>query len=313
MRRLFGILLVSLLFFPVLVSSNPALEPQGEESGMRLIREVIRKSGAELVGLAVQDLETGRRLMINERVSIHAASTMKVPVMMEIFRLAADGKIRLTDRLPVRNGYKSIVDGSEYRLSAADDSDQEIYGYVGREMSVLELVDRMITRSSNLATNILIEHAQPDNINRLARQLGALDIKVLRGVEDNKAFRAGLNNTTTAFDLMLLLVAIADGRFVSSAESEEMVEILTRQHFNDGIPAGLPPGTRVAHKTGEITGHKHDAAIVYPENVLSAGGKSPRKPYVVVVLTKGIAEGRQSDRLIAEISGIVYRTLLSKK
>lgn len=288
-------------------------EEAGEQPAIASIREAIRKSGAEQVGLAVHDLATGRRLLIDERVSFHAASTMKVPVMMELFRLAATGQLRLTDRLPVRNSFTSIVDGSEFRLTAADDSDQEIYNLVGREMPILDLIDRMITQSSNLATNILIEQARPNNINQLARRLGAIDLRVLRGVEDNKAFRAGRNNTTTALDLMLLLVAIAEGRFIPAADCEKMIEILARQKFNDGIPAGLPKGMLVAHKTGEITRHKHDAAIVYPQltvgNATTFFERSSRKPYVIVVLTRGIAESERSDRLIAEISSIVYRMI----
>jgi beta-lactamase class A len=132
------------------------------------------------------------------------------------------------------------------------------------------------------------------------RQLGAQDTRVLRGVEDAKAFRAGINNTTTAYDLMLLLRLLAEKKFLDGRACERMIEILSAQRFNEGIPAGLPTGTRVAHKTGSITGINHDAAIVYAPG---------RKPYVIVVLTRGLADAKRSDRLIAEISRLVYRAL----
>ena len=264
------------------------------------IEKVIAASGAEVVGVAVYDLQSKQTLFINEKVSLHAASTMKLPVMMEIFRLVEDKKLRLTDPIEVKNKFFSIVDGSEYRLNKTDDSDEEVYNRIGQKMTVLELVDHMITWSSNLATNLLIERVGPENVMKLMAELGANDIRVLRGVEDSKAFRAGKNNMTTAYDLMVLLRAIAENKFKSKRACEKMVEILSAQHFNDGIPAGLPTATKVAHKTGEITKHKHDAGIVYPLD---------GKPYVIVVLTKGIESDKQSGKLIAEISRLVYQAL----
>ncbi|MDX2042284.1 MAG: serine hydrolase [Acidobacteriota bacterium] len=270
------------------------------EQAKAQIETVIAASGAEVVGVAVYDLQSKQTLFINEKVSLHAASTMKLPVMMEVFRLVEEKKLRLTDPIEVKNKFFSIMDGSEYRLNKTDDSDEEVYNRIGQKMTVLELTDHMITWSSNLATNILIERAGPENIMKLMAELGANDIRVLRGVEDSKAFRAGKNNTTTAYDLMVLLRAIAENKFKSKRACEKMVEILAAQHFNDGIPAGLPTATKVAHKTGEITKHKHDAGIVYP-----IGGK----PYVIVVLTKGIESDKQSGKLIAEISRLVYGAL----
>ncbi|MBO0720068.1 MAG: serine hydrolase [Blastocatellia bacterium] len=264
------------------------------------IDELIAASGAETVGLAVYDTQTRESLLINEHVSMHAASTMKLPVMMEIFRLAETKKLALGESLPVKNKFYSIVDGSEYSLNEADDSDAEVYRRIGQEMTVLDLVEHMITWSSNLATNLLIERVRAENVNKLMRKLGANEIEVKRGVEDAKAFQAGMNNTTTAYDLMLLLQLIAENKFLSKTACGRISEVLSRQHFNDGIPAGLPGDARVAHKTGDITKHCHDAGIVYLQN---------RRPYVIVVLTKGIEERRRSNKLIADISRAVYQAL----
>ncbi len=155
----------------------------------------------------------------------------------------------------------------------------------------------MITRSSNLATNALIELVGAKNADATAHQLGATNIRVLRGVEDTPAFRAGMNNTTTARDLAVLLEAIETGRAASRRSCDSMRDILSRQEFNDEIPAGLPPGTNVAHKTGWIAGVLHDAAIVYPQN---------RKPYVLVVLTRDIPDEKVARSLIADVSRIVW-------
>jgi beta-lactamase class A len=264
------------------------------------VEKLIAASGAELAGVAVYDPETKQSLFINERASFHAASTMKLPVMMEVFHRADRKRIPLNEPVEIKNKFYSIIDGSEYRLNRDDDSDQEIYGRVGQTMPVIALVDRMITWSSNLATNLLIEKVKAENITELMRELGAKDIQVLRGVEDPKAFQAGKNNTTTAYDLMLLMRLIAENKFLNGRACEKMVEILSAQRFNDGIPAGLPAATRVAHKTGNITKHNHDAAIVYAPG---------RKPYVIVVLTKGIAEQKRSAQLIADISRVVYQAM----
>ena len=286
--------------FALMALGSSALAQSKLDQAKLQIEKLIVASGAEVVSVAVYDLQTKQTLLLNERVNLHAASTMKLPVMMEIFRLVEEKKLRLTDSIEVQNKFFSIIDGSEFRLNKSDDSDEEVYNRIGQKMTVLDLMEHMITWSSNLATNILIERVGPENVMKLMAELGANDIRVLRGVEDSKAFQAGKNNTTTAYDLMLLFKLIAENKFKSKKACEKMVEILSAQHFNDGIPAGLPTATKVAHKTGEITKHKHDAGIVYPLN---------RKPYVIVVLTKGIANDTQSSKLIAGISSVVFRAL----
>jgi beta-lactamase class A len=264
------------------------------------VRELVAASGAETVAVAFRDLQTGREFLLNERVSFHAASTMKVPVMLEVYRQARDGRLRLDERLPVKNEFKSIADGSSFSVAPEDDSEQTLYQKVGGTETARELVRLMVTESSNLATNILIERVTPARVSELCRRLGARDMRVLRGVEDGKAYARGLNNTTTARDLLALLRAVADGRAVSGRASREVADVLAAQKFNEGIPAGLPAGTRVAHKTGSITKIEHDAGIVYLRG---------RRPYVLVVLVRGIGEPARAHRLIADISRAVYEDL----
>lgn len=266
------------------------------------ITELVKASGAETVAVAYHDMATGRELLIEPDVSFHAASTMKVPVMMEIFRQAAAGKLSLDARIPIKNDFVSIADGSHYSLAAESDSEQSLYNRVGQSETVRELIRLMITVSSNLATNLLIERITPDRVMELMRATGATGIRVLRGVEDGKAFEKGLNNTTTARDLMIILRSIAERRAISAKASDEMIKVMLDQKFNEGIPAGLPPGVRVSHKTGSITKVNHDAAIVYPPG---------RKPYVLVVLTKGIEDEKLAHKLIADISRAVYESIRS--
>jgi beta-lactamase class A len=219
---------------------------------------------------------------------------MKVPVMIELFRQAGAGRFALDDRIPVTNQFRSIVDGSPYTLGVSDDSEPDLYAALGQSRSYRELCELMITVSSNLATNILIDRLGADRVQETTLALGGEGMVVRRGVEDGKAFRAGLNNTTTARALLVLLQAIAEGRAVSPAASREMVEILKRQKFNESIPAGLAPGTPVAHKTGSITRIQHDAGIVY-----GAG------PYVLVVLVRGLDEDKKGHQLTADITRVL--------
>ncbi len=262
------------------------------------IDDLVRASGAETVGVAYYDLGSGTELLINPDVSFHAASTMKVPVMMEIFRQAAAGKLKLNRRIPIKNDFASIVDGSHYSLTPESDSEQSLYTRVGQTETIRELIRLMITVSSNLAANLLIERVTPDRVMDLMNTIGAKNIRVLRGVEDGKAFQQGLNNTTTARDLMIIMRRIAEHRAVSAKASNEMIKVMQDQRFNEGIPAGLPRDARVSHKTGSITRVNHDAAIVYPP-----GG---RKPYVLVVLERGIEDEKIAHKLIADISRLVY-------
>ena len=261
------------------------------------IEKIIAASGAE-VAVAYQPLQDGAAgMLIDADQSFHAASTMKVPVMIELFRLAEAGTISLDDEIPVTNTFKSIVDGSPYQLSATEDSDGEVYKAIGKTMTLRQLVTASITVSSNLATNILIEKVGAENVRKTVAALGGDGMVVLRGVEDQKAFDKGLSNATTARALMVLLEKIARGQAVSRAASRGMSDILRMQQFNDAIPAGLPADVPVGHKTGSITRINHDAAIVY------AG-----KPYVLVVLTRGIEDGAKSSALIADISRVIYST-----
>ena len=285
------------------VNVNGQQAKGARELGKR-IDALVSESGAETVAVAFKDLQTGRELLVNGRVSFHAASTMKVPVMFEVYREARAGSLKLDESVAVKNEFKSIADGSVFSVSPEDDSEQALYKKVGGTEKVRELVRLMITESSNLATNILVERVSPARVMALLRSMGARDMRVLRGVEDGKAFERGMNNTTTARDLLVLFRALAEGRAVSREASREMADVLAAQKFNGGIPAGLPAGTRVAHKTGSITKIEHDAGVVYPPG---------RKPYVLVVLVRGIADEKRAHKLIADISRAVYEDALASK
>jgi beta-lactamase class A len=292
--------LTILLPLALLCTATPLtrLPAQGfpESLRARLERRIAETRGAQ-VGLYFEDLADSRTLGIGDTTSFHAASTMKVPVMFELFRRVDEGTLDLDARIPLINGFLSIVDRSSYALDAADDSDDALYDRVGAPISFRELNERMIVRSSNLATNVLIDQLDATRVTAFTRQLGGEGVIVRRGVEDGPAFRAGLNNVTTARGLGKLLAALERGQVASAWATQAMRETLMRQEFNAEIPAGLPPDTRVAHKTGWITGTTHDAAIIYP-----AG----RAPFVLVILTRDIPVRADATRLMVDLTRIVW-------
>ena len=142
--------------------------------------------------IAFKNLSDGKTILINENEEFHAASTMKTPVMIEVFKKAQKGIISLDDSIKIKNEFKSIADGSTFKLSSFEDSDKKSYDKIGSYLSLRELVFDMITISSNFATNLVIDYIGSDDINNTMRDLGAKNINVLRGVEDIKAFNLSL-------------------------------------------------------------------------------------------------------------------------
>ena len=261
------------------------------------IQQQIQKSGAD-VGVAFHTLDGKAEWHFRADETFHAASTMKIPVMIELFHQVREGKLKLDDTLPVKNEFHSLVDKSLYNLNPADDSETDLYKAEGQTRTLRQLCELMITVSSNFATNLLIEKLGVENIRATVHSLHADGMNLLRGVEDQRAFDKGMNNTTTARGLEQLLDAIARGEAVDADSSKQMIAILERQKFNEGIPAGLPAGTPVAHKTGEITKIHHDAAIVL----------APR-PFILVILVRGLPDKKESSALMAAITRELYRAV----
>jgi beta-lactamase class A len=266
--------------------------------------EAVKKEVAQILqrekgvfAVAFKDLQTGETLLLNERETFHAASTMKTPVMIEVYKQASKGKFALSDSVVVKNEFYSIVDSSVFHLNPADDSEQELYKQVGKKKVRSSLVYDMIIVSSNLATNMVIEWVGPKNVTQSMRELGAKDIQVLRGVEDQKAFDQGLVNTTTAFDMMLIFEKLARGEVVDSAACKSMIDILLDQKFTEIIPAQLPKDVRVAHKTGNIKGVNHDVAIVF----LPDGRR-----YVLVLMSKETVDEEAAKQAMAVVSKKIY-------
>ncbi len=240
---------------------------------------------------------------INEDTLFHAASTMKTPVMIELFRQAEAGEFDLSDSIEVENKFYSIVDGSEFQLTLNPDGDDPFERRVGEMATLYDLNHAMITYSSNLTTNLLIRLVGAEETTQTMRNLGAENIQVLRGVEDLKAFDQGLSNRTTAKDLGIIYEHIANGTAVSAEMDSLMIEVLKDQYYQDVLPEYLPDDVVAANKTGFITGVRHDSGIFYLPD-----GQS----YVLIFLSKNLPDEDRGRDVGREISLKIYNWLTDR-
>jgi len=261
------------------------------------------RNKARAIGVALHDLETGFRFSLRGDRWFHAASTIKVAVLLAVFRAVDEGRLRLGDSLHVRNRFFSAAGGTVFHVSADRDATPELYQSIGRTAKISSLAHTMISGSSNLATNLLLDFVGVDYARTVLRLAQVCGVELRRGVEDHAAHETGINNEATANGLLALLSAIR-GDFLTNESKREVIGILLEQRFNSMIPAGLPPHATVAHKTGEISTACHDIGIVYlPE----------REPYIAVVLTEFDPDTEGRRETVAAISETIYRSLLGEK
>ena len=266
--------------------------------------EVQSKAGAQALAVAILDLETGAEFQYHADRWFHAASTIKVAILAGVFGAVHRGELLPQSRVHVRNRFLSAFDGSPYQVRLDRDANPDVHREIGRTLRLSELCDAMITTSSNLATNLLLDLVGLDVLQRTLDEFGLEGVDLRRGVEDERAFDAGINNRVTANGLNGLLRLIGEERAYSSALSRRMLDILLGQQFNSGIPAGLPRGARVAHKTGEISTIAHDTGLVYLPG---------RKPYALTVLTEWEPSVGSRSATIAAASYLAYAALVGDR
>jgi len=303
MRR--GILCLAGLIWALGLSLSPfAVEPGSEsemesEEAYRVFQENVLKAVQDKekeldcrIALSFKDKTLSLQVEHLGEETFHAASTMKVPVMIEVFRQSEGDGLALDDPIVVDPIFHSMIDDSTFEC----DGREYITSRIGEEEPILKLIEQMIVVSDNLATNLLIEYCSSRKITATARALGAKTALVLRCVQDIPAYQAGVSNRLSAHDLTVLFEAIETNRAAGEASCAEMRRILLEQEYNDMIPAKLPDGVRVGHKTGAISGVRHDAGIVY----------APSATYYLALLTDGLQQGNDGIETIAELSRLIY-------
>jgi Beta-lactamase class A len=266
--------------------------------------ELESKAGARSLAVAISDLETDGRFAYHADRWFHAASTIKVAILLGVYGAFHRGDLLPQSRVHVRNRFLSAYDGSPYRVRVDRDANAEVHREIGRTLRVAELAEHMITSSSNLATNLLLDLIGLDVLQQTLDSFGLEGLDLRRGVEDELAFEHGINNRVTANGLANLLRLIGEERAFSPTLSRQMLDVLHGQHFKSGIPAGLPREARVAHKTGEISTIAHDAGLVYLPD---------RKPYALAILTEWDPSTPGRSATIAAASYLAYASLVGDR
>src|ERR671919_2716199 len=290
----------SLCYFGSLMPRTAAAFPTLESR----IEEIAREVRGQGLAVSFYDYETGLQWSQRGDRWFHSASTIKVAVLVALFGAIDEGRFTLDSRLHVRNRFLSLVDGTPFRVAAGRDADKEVHAAIGKTMRIGDLARHMIVTSSNLATNLLVDLIKVDQAQQMLARHGIRGIELARGVEDDKAFEANFNNRVTANGLVALFRVIHERSGVLQESAREMLDILFRQEFRSGIPAGIPPevraATRIANKTGEISVAAHDAGLVFLPD---------RQPYVLAVLTEPETKSDRRMERIAPVSSVIYELL----
>lgn len=288
-------------------------------SWQQAIDEVLQEAKGEF-GVAVTHLESGMTVGHQADQLFQMASVFKIPIIVTLMRDVEAGKIRLDQRIPLR--YEERVPGSGV-LQELDS---------GAELTVKDLAMLMTIVSDNYATDMVINLVGLGNIEKHMRELGLESIYLPQtcwqllnrcvGMEDPSPSPAGFaeyerreetgdyqllfdvgaptteNNVATPADLNRLLSMVAKKEILSAASCDLILDILRRQQYNSRLPLLLPPGTRVAHKTGTVNGVVNDAGIIYlPE------GKGQ---IAISVLSRKVEEKQEAERTIAKVARAVY-------
>ena len=281
-------------------SQQSEISRQNGPSLFSQLASIHEQSGAKAIALAYYDYASETGLGIHADHWFHAASTIKVPILIALFGAIEKGRFELDDRLHVRNRFYSVIGGEPFKVATSRDANSSVHRAIGKTMKLEQLAEHMITTSSNLATNLLLDLIGIEESNKILHELGIEGIELHRGVEDERAFDAGIFNKVTANGLLKVFRLIEDRALFSPESSQRMLDILHKQEFKSFIPAGLPSEARVAHKTGEISTIAHDAGLVFLPD---------RKPYALVILTEWDADkGGRSDTL-AKVSRAVYQAI----
>jgi beta-lactamase class A len=279
LRRVFVAVLFAVLAAPASRAGAFAPGPLGALQS-KLSSATLHAPGH--VAIMVEDLATGFSSSVNAYAPMPAASTIKIPVMVEVFECLEHGDFDLNRKV------RLLASDRDWGWGDLADAP------AGSQYSVEKLLALMITESDNTATNMLIRLVGRRSINREMAALGLRQTHLADYIRSDGPIRYALRSSP--YDMVKLLTAMAHYRLVDEWSSREMIAILAGQHHNGLIPAVLPPGTTIAHKTGELHDTLNDVGIVYLNN----------EPYAIAVMATNLPTLDAGYRFIHVISRIAY-------
>jgi beta-lactamase class A len=260
------------------VTAGPLGELQAELSSMSM-------HAPGNVGIMVEDLNTGLSSSVNANAQMPAASTIKVPVMVEVFEQLAHGDFDLNRKVTLQQSDRDWGWGD---LSDAAG---------GSQYTVSKLLTLMITESDNTATNMLIRLVGRRAINREMADLGLTNTRLHDYIRSDGPIRYALRSSPS--DMVRLLTAMARFQLVDEWSSRAMIAIMAGQHHNGLIPAPLPIGLKIAHKTGELHDTLNDVGIVYLNG----------EPYAIAVMATNLPTLDAGYQFIQGVSRVAYHEI----
>jgi beta-lactamase class A len=253
----------------------------------KLAAEIEKIAGSHdgVMGVAIKDLTTGEEILINDQLIFPTGSSIKIPILIELHKQAAEGKYKLTDQRWVERQDK--VGGSGVIVNFGDHTSQ---------LSLSDLATLMIALSDNTATNMLIDQVGMANVNRTLDELGLKQIRLRRKMIDQAASARGDENTATPREAMALMEKLYRGQVVNRQLSDDALKIL-KIRKSSPIPRLLPDSVEIANKPGTIEGVACDWAVVYV----------PNRPYAIAVMTNYNGPSSEAaDEAIAKVSKLAY-------
>ncbi len=254
------------------------------ENIKKAVDKAVENLGGGILSVGFKELSGGKTYFHNETHIFPAASIVKVPIMLEYFHQIESNGLNPCEIIELQE--KDIVGGAGILMEL----------HRGLPLTLRDLVRMMIVISDNTASNMMLDRLGMDEINAFSKSIGLDDTVIGRKfmIDPEAKFS---KNFTSVRDMVLLYEKLYRGEILNKANTEEAIGILSRQQYREKIPLHLPPKLKVAHKTGEITGVRHDCAIILYES----------KPYTLCVLTEELPDVVKGDRLIAELSLDIFK------
>jgi beta-lactamase class A len=265
-------------FYPVLA------QPEGRGIiGQKTFKalERIAEEAQGVLGLAVIDLETGEIFSINGELVFPQGSAIKIPILLEVYQQASEGKFSLSDQIRIAEDLQ--VGGSGILKELGDGTSR---------LSVQDLCVLMIHISDNTATNLLIDLVGMDNVNRTMKELGLAGIRLRRKMMDTAARARGDENVATPVQAALLLQMIHHQKL--GEEICEKTLNLLRRPKSGGFSEAIP-GVPIAFKAGGIPGVRTEWALV----------ELPGRPFIAIFMEAYDRTG-ESEKILREVARILY-------